>query len=499
MNSNTSNSFQIVGIVGAGAMGSGIAQVAAVGGFEVRLYDARDGAAAAACDDIVNRLQKRADAGKLDSSVAAQARTRLKAVGALAGLAGCDLVVEAIVEDLEVKRALFEELEAVVGPETVLASNTSSIPIGALAAACRHKARVAGLHFFNPVPMMKLVEVIPGPDTAADVLDRLVEAGRRMGRVPVRVRDTPGFLVNFGGRAYPTEGLAILQEGVATTAQIDAIMRDMHGFRMGPFELMDLTGIDVNYPVTRFIHECFSYDPRLRTTPLHRYMLETRQLGRKTGRGFFDYSDNAVHGEADTTTSVAPAMSVFAPGEDPVLDALIAESGVQRLAADDGVSPILVSLRGEDCSANAARLGRDHRRMVAIDTLGNTAVRLTLMCAPGVSEDVRDSVIALLQSMRKLTLISDSPGFVGQRIVAMVANLGCEMAQMGIATVEDIDCAMRLGLNYPKGPIELADDFGCASLHEVLSRIQGLTGDDRYRPSAWLRRRAQLGLRAGQV
>lgn len=499
MNQKTGSSIRTVGIVGAGAMGSGIAQVAAVGGLDVRLYDARDAAAAAACDGIVTRLQKRADAGKLDASVPAEAKARLQAVGSLAELAGCDLVIEAIVEDLDVKRALFTELESVVGPEAILASNTSSIPIGALAAGCQHKARVAGLHFFNPVPVMKLVEVIPGPDTAANVLDHLVEAGRRMGRVPVRVRDTPGFLVNFGGRAYPTEGLAILQEGVATPAQIDAIMRDMHGFRMGPFELMDLTGIDVNYPVTRFIHECFAYEPRLRSTTLHRYMLETKQLGRKTGKGFFDYAEGAVQPVADTTTSAPPAVAVFVAAKDAALDALIEESGVQRLTTDDGVSPILVSLRGEDCSAHAARLGWDHSRMVAIDTLGNTSIRLTLMCAPGVLEAVRDSVVALFQPMRKLTLISDSPGFVGQRIIAMVVNLGCEMAQMGIASVEDIDCAMRLGLNYPKGPIELADDFGCASLHDVLSRIQGLTGDDRYRSSAWLRRRAQLRLPASQA
>lgn len=499
MNQQASNSIHTIGIVGAGAMGSGIAQVAATGGLEVRLYDARSGAATDACVAIVQRLQKRAEAGKLDRSVPGEVKARLQAVATLADLASCDLIVEAIVEDLEAKRNLFRELEALVGPETILASNTSSIPIGALAAACQHKSRVAGLHFFNPVPLMKLVEVIPGPDTLAQVVDSLVEAGKRMGRVPVRVRDTPGFLVNFGGRAYPTEGLAILQEGVATPAQIDAIMRDMHGFRMGPFELMDLTGIDVNYPVTRFIHECFAYEPRLRSTTLHRYMLETKQLGRKTGKGFFDYAEGSPQPAVDTVTAAPAAASVFVPCEDDVLNALVAETGAKRLAEDDGSSPMLVSLRGEDCSAYAARLGLDHRRLVAVDTLGNTSIRLTLMCPPGVSAAARDSVIALLQPIRKLTLIEDSPGFVGQRIIAMVANLGCEMAQMRIASVEDIDCAMRLGLNYPKGPIEIADAIGCGTLHDVLCRLQSLTGDDRYRPSPWLRRRAQLGLPASLV
>lgn len=496
MNLEAAVKVNTVGIVGAGAMGGGIAQVAATGGMDVRIYDSREGAAADACERIAGQLQKRADAGKLDAAVVAEVKARLHPVSELAEFAGCDLVVEAIVEDVEIKRQLFQELESVVGDDTILASNTSSIPIGVLAAACRRRERIAGLHFFNPVPLMKLVEVIPGPDTADAVIACLVETGKRMGRVPVRVRDTPGFLVNFGGRAYPTEGLAVLQEGVATPAQIDAIMRDAYGFRMGPFELMDLTGVDVNYPVTRLIHESQSYDPRMRTTPLHRYMLDTRQLGRKTGRGFYDYAEGAEKPSADTTTEAAAAAQVFVHGRDPVLDALVAATGVRRLAEDDGVSPILVSLRGDDCSAYAAANRLDHRRIVAIDTLGGTEIRLTLMCAPGVSVECRDSVVALFQPLRKVTLVNDSPGFVGQRIVAMVANLGCEMAQMRIASPEDIDCALRLGLNYPKGPIEFADALGCSTLFDILNRLQALTGDDRYRPSSWLRRRAQLGLPA---
>lgn len=498
MNCNTMN-VNTIGIVGAGAMGSGIAQIAATSAMNVRIYDSRGGAAADACERIVRTLQKRADAGKLDAAVPEQVRVRLHPVDSLAELAGCELVIEAIVEDLAIKQQVFHELEAAVGEDTILASNTSSIPIGVLASSCQRKQRIVGMHFFNPVPLMKLVEIIAGPDTDEAVMACLEETGRRMGRVPVRVRDTPGFLVNFGGRAYPTEGLAVLQEGVATPAQIDAIMRDAHGFRMGPFELMDLTGMDVNYPVSRFIHECQSYDPRLRTTPLHRYMMDSGQLGRKTGRGFYRYGEGVERQSADTCVDAQPASQVLVFGNDPVLDLLVAETGVRRLAQDDGISPILVSFRGDDCSNYAAMQGLDHRRLVAIDTLGNTDIRLTLMCAPGVSAECRDSVLALFRPVRKLTLINDSPGFVGQRIVAMVANLGCEMAQMHIASVADVDCAMRLGLNYPKGPIELTDALGCSTVYEILTRMQSLTGDDRYRPSAWLRRRAQLGLPAGTV
>ena len=269
-----------LGIVGAGAMGSGIAQVAAQGGVTVRLFDAKDGAAATSLDRIAARLTKRVDEGKADREETDAAIARLSVAARLEDLAGCDTVIEAIVEQLETKRDVFSRLEAITGPETILASNTSSLPIGAIAAGLDHPARVAGLHFFNPVPVMKLVEVIRAPDTSDAVIEELTALGKRLGRTPVAVQDTPGFLVNFGGRAFATEGLAILQENVATPAQIDAVMRDCCGFRMGPFELMDLTGMDVNFPVTEFVHDAMFGDPRMRSTALHRYMVETGRLGR---------------------------------------------------------------------------------------------------------------------------------------------------------------------------------------------------------------------------
>lgn len=489
-----------LGIVGAGAMGAGIAQAAAAGGIDVRLFDAREGAARKACEDIGARLDKRVEQGKLPADQAQDVKRRLAAVESLAGLKDCDVVVEAIVEDLAAKAGLFEQLEEILRPEAVLASNTSSIPIGALAAGRRHRGRIAGMHFFNPVPLMKLVEVIAGPDTGDEALDLLADLGRRMGKTPVRVRDTPGFLVNFGGRAYPTEALAIVQEGVATPAQIDAVMRDCHGFRMGPFELMDLTGMDVNFPVTRFIHECHFYDPRLRSTSLHRYMVETGQLGRKTGRGFFRYEAGAADGAAaDPTFDAEPAGTVFVHGGSGLLRELVAECGADSLDADDGRSPILVAPLGEDCTAYVSREGLDHRRTVAVDTLGDTRSRITLMSAPGADEPIRQGAAALLARRRKITFIGDSPGFIGQRMVAMVANLGCEMAQSGVASVDDIDCAMRLGLNYPFGPLEMADFLGVKTIFLILRQLQALTGDDRYRPSQWLRRRAQLGLSARVV
>lgn len=485
-----------VGIVGAGAMGSGIAQVAATGGLQVYLFDVASGAAARACKQIADRFAKRVEQGKMPADQAEQICARLNPCDALEQLSACDLVVEAIVEDLGVKTKLFQQLESIVRADAILASNTSSLPIGSIAAACRHKARIAGLHFFNPVPLMQLVEVIPGPATQAQVVERLVKVSQQMGRVPVVVKDSPGFLVNFGGRAYPTEALAITHETIATPAQVDAVMRDAYGFRMGPFELMDLTGIDVNFPVTRFIHEQFFADPRLRSTPQHRYLLDTRQLGRKTGQGFYTHSDQAGALSADTHSSAVAATRAFVPDAEPVLLELLRSLGVECLAGDDGVSPIIVAPLGEDCTAYAVRTGLDYRRIVAIDTLGKLDQRLTLMCAPGVDALLRDAVIARLQTGRKITLINDSPGFIGQRIAAMVANLGCEMAQTGVASPHDIDQAMRLGLNYPMGPLQMADHFGLQRLLGILETVQAITGDDRYRPSQWLRRRALLGLPA---
>lgn len=484
-----------LGIVGAGAMGSGIAQVAATAGIEAKLFDAREGAAEKSVSDIAERLRKRVAEGKQDSAEAEATIARLVVVRALGELADCDVIVEAIVEDLQVKRTLFSQLEDIVGPDVILASNTSSLPIGAIAAGLKNRRRVAGLHFFNPVPLMKLVEVIPGPDTVQDVVETLVRLGKSVGRDPVVVRDTPGFLVNLGGRAYTTEALALLHENVATVSQIDAIMRDCCGFRMGPFELMDLTGMDVNFPVTRFVHESFFGDPRLRSTPYHRYMVETGQLGRKTKRGFYDYNESAVKLEADAPSKGAPATKVFAVEACDKLIRLMSEAGVTILESDDGVSPIVAAPMGEDATALAVRTGADPRRIVAIDLAFDIAKRAVIMTAPGSEEMARQAVVdALIGTGRAVTTIADSPGFVAQRIVAMVANLGCEMAQTGLAAARDIDKAMRLGLNYPMGPLEFADSVGPRNILKILSELQNLTGDDRYRPSQWLRRRASLGI-----
>ncbi len=497
---NPEDTDYCLGVVGAGAMGQGIVQVALQGGVTVILHDARDGGAEAGREAVFARLERLVEKGKLSETELAAAKDKLVAATGLGDFSKCDAVVEAIFEDLEVKQSLFAELEAIVSNDCLLASNTSSILIASIARTCRIRGRVAGLHFFNPVPLMKLVEVIRGPETSPEAVDALCKLGKRLGRTPVVAKDAPGFLVNYGGRAYTTEGMRLLHENVATPAGIDAIMRDCCGFRMGPCELMDLTGVDVNYPVTQIIYEGYDHDPRLKTSFPHRALLAAGNLGRKTGAGNFRYdekgkrTDTASTASGDFVSDADPAKQVFLPEPDPALKSLAEELGLEILASDTGGCPILVALVGEDCSTYAHRTGVDYRRLVGVDMLF-ARQRVTLMHSPGADRQALASFAsALTASGRKVTAIADSPGFVAQRICAMVANLGSEMAQIGLAAPAEIDLAMKLGLGYPLGPLELAESMGAKTCLEILVTIQQITGEDRYRPSLWLKRRAMLGL-----
>jgi 3-hydroxybutyryl-CoA dehydrogenase len=488
-----------LGIVGAGAMGAGIVQVALANGLHVVLWDAASGTAEKARDAVFARLERSAEKGELAPERLASARELLTLARGPDGFAPCGAVVEAVIEDLEVKHRLFRDLEAVVAEGAILASNTSSLPIGAIARACRVRRRIAGLHFFNPVPLMRLVEVIRAADTGEDVVESLVALGSRLGRTPVVVKDAPGFLVNLGGRAYTTEALHLLHEGVAAPDDIDAVMRECCGFRMGPFELMDLTGIDVNYPVSRIIHDGYMGDPRLGTTPLHAAMREAGRLGRKSGQGFYRYDPAGKRVDAarpEAPASGKPARVILPEAEEGIV-ALAEAAGVPSIAHDDGTSPIAIAPWGEDCTTASLRLDLDPARTVAVDLSHDTSKRITIMAAPGAAPEAADAVASMLAaSGRAVTRIKDSPGFIAQRITAMVANLGCEMAQIGLAHPADIDTAMRLGLNYPAGPLELADRMGLATVYDILFRLHDITGSDRYRPSLWLRRRALLGLPA---
>ncbi|MEM7425589.1 MAG: 3-hydroxyacyl-CoA dehydrogenase [Pseudomonadota bacterium] len=487
-----------LGVVGAGAMGQGIIQVALQGGLNVLVHDARPDGAAAGLSQVFARLDRSLEKGRLDPADVEAMKDRASAVSGLADMASCDAVVEAVFEDLDLKRSIFAELEEVVREDCVLATNTSSILIASIARDCQAKGRVAGMHFFNPVPLMKLVEIVEGPDTDAEALSFLRALGERMGRTPVTVKDAPGFLVNLGGRAFTTEAMRLLQERVATPSQIDAIMRDCCGFRMGPLELADLTGVDVNYPVSRIVYQGYEDDPRLKTSFAHRSLLEAGRLGRKSGRGNYSYEGGKPVDvpSPDYAPSGGSAERVMLVEPDEKLEAFAAECGWTLPEEDDGECPLIGFPQGEDATAFSLWTGADPERLVCVDLSTETHTRVTLMAAPGADAAIINAVAAsIITEARAVTVIKDSPGFVAQRIRAMIANLGCEMAQTGIAAPTEIDLAMKLGLNYPLGPLELAEHMGLETTFSILENLQMITGEDRYRPSQWLRRRALLGLK----
>ena len=483
-----------VGIIGAGAMGKGIAQVAAVAGHQVVMFDARGGAAVAAVGRVGQSLDRQVEKGRLTASERDAAAGRLRVADSLEAFSDCGLVIEAIVEDLTVKQAVFAELEEVVAEACVLATNTSSLSIGAVCKDLRRPERSLGLHFFNPPHVMKLVEVVAGPRTTDATVEYGVQFARGLGKQPVVARDTPGFIVNLAGRAYTTEALHIVAEGVATPVQVDRIMCDNHRFPMGPFELMDLTGVDVNYPVTQNIFEHHFAEPMLRSTWEHRYHYEAGLLGQKTGRGFHDHTGSAP---ADTGPAVPPA-----PGVAPAVvlgsqDQALREFCVRnelRVVEDDGVSAVLVAPVGEDVTLTADRLGLDLHRTVGVDLAFGAVPVVTVAVPPGVAAELFGPLHGHLAARQAVEVVNDSPGFVGQRIIAAVVNLGCQIAQQGVATPEDIDLAVQLGLRYPAGPLALGEQTGPEVISQILTGMHTTTGDPRYRTSGWLRRRTAARL-----
>jgi len=486
-------SIQTIAVAGSGVMGAGIAQTALTSGLRVILYDVDQAALDKARAEIVARIERLVEKGQVAADIREQVDSRLALADQLPALAPAQVVIEAIVEQLTPKQALFVALEDVVAPETVLATNTSSLSVAAIARHCKRRERVCGMHFFNPVPLMKLVEVIATPDTSPRCVDTALALSTRLGKTAVSVRDVPGFLVNLLGRAYTTEALHICHEGVATPATIDAIMRDVAGFRMGPFELMDLTGIDVNFPATSFIYQGFQQDPRLKTTILHEALFNAGRYGRKSGQGFHAYPQEKAKEPPRPAQGDAPALTAFAAEAAPGFRVL--EARGLKFVARDAADAILVSPTGEDAASACARLSLDPRRVVAIDFLGAEQDVLTLMAPVGGDGTVERLAQQLRALGYRVAVVRDSPGFVAPRILAMIANLGCEVAQIGVASSPaDIDTAMKLAQNYPRGPLEWAQWLGPAKVLEIVQQLQAMTGSDRYRPSLWLRRRAQLGL-----
>lgn len=486
-----------VAIVGSGAMGRGIAQIAAAAGHRVRLTDARPGAAAEAASAVAGQFARLAEKGRMTAEAASAASARLIPCE-LKDLADAAVVVEAIVEDLDVKISLFKELEAIVAENAILASNTSSLSVTAIAAGCRLPGRVAGFHFFNPVPLMKLVEVIPGLRSAPGTVTRLLDLGRSWGHTAVLAQDSPGFLVNHAGRAYGTEALRLLVDGVGDAATLDRCLRDQAGFRMGPFELMDLTALDVSVPVMESIYAQYFGEPRYRPSPYARQRLIAGLLGRKTGEGFYAYVKDQAQVPPEPAPGARPDRAVWAQPGHPAseaLGALLREAGVVVRPDPGGGGVNLLLPETMDCTNAALAAGVDPAQSVAVDGFFGFERRIVAMTNPATTAETRADAHALLVATGKpVSFLHDSLGFAAPRVVAGIVNLACSIAQQGVATPEDINRAVQLGLGYPQGPLTWGDKLGAARVLALLQALLAATGDPRYRPAEWLTRRAKLGI-----
>jgi 3-hydroxybutyryl-CoA dehydrogenase len=382
-----------VGVVGAGTMGAGIAQVAALGGYETRLHDPIAAALDAGVDRLHRALAKGATKGLWSEAEAEAAGDRVGAAASLGDLGECDLVVEAAPEDLALKRNLFAALADACGPETILASNTSSLPVTAIAVATPQRERVVGMHFFNPPALMKLVEVVATAESSPRALEATAEVGARMGRTPIRAKDSPGFIANRLARPFTLESLRMLAAGVADAGTIDRVCRIGGGFRMGPFELIDLIGLDVNLSVARSFYSQGSEPERWRPSEIQERLVDEGRLGRKSGQGFYEYGE-------ETRRQPDPDLGIEAPTLDP-----------GELAKIDPAAPAILP-----------------------------------------------------------------------RLVAQIANEAAFALEEEVGSPADMDTAMQLGFNWPRGPLELTELIGAERAVALLEGLRAEHGD-AYRPA----------------
>lgn len=500
--------FKTVGVVGTGAMGQGIAQIAAQAGSLVKLYDLQTQAVAKASQNIQQQWDKLRDKNKFTAQQVAQFKTNLQTANQLSDLSDCDLVIEAIVERLDIKQTFFSELEQLVNPKAVLVTNTSSLSVTAIGSALKRPEQFAGFHFFNPVALMKVVEVIAGLKTNPHICTALNDYAKQMGHNAVNALDTPGFIVNHAGRGYGTEALRIVSEGISDFATIDRILKDQVGFKLGPFELMDLTALDVSHPVMESIYHQYYEEPRYRPSVITAQRLAAGVLGKKVSEGFYKYTNGIAQVPHELPVPDVHQMPPVWVSTRAVRRAELLQL-LKNLNAkiETGASPsaqalCLVAPLGFDVTTVAIVERLDPARTVGIDFLIDDKLtkRRVLATNPATRVDMREAAHALFaRDQKAVSVIRDSGGFVTQRVVAQIVNIACDICQQGICTPKDLETAVTLGLGYPLGPLAMGDLFGPTEILEVLFNIQTVYGDPRYRPSPWLRRRGAIGLSLSHV
>lgn len=497
-------------IVGAGAMGRGIAQWAAAAGHTVELGDVRPDAVTDAVAFVRSMLERAARKGRMSEGDAAAALDRLVALDdPWAAGPDVELVIEAVREDLATKTEVFGRLERALPASAVFATNTSSLSVTRLATALKDPGRLAGLHFFNPVPLMRIVEVVPGAATRPEIPPLLTSLVEGCGHRAVTVADTPGFLVNHAGRGLVTEALALLEETVGEPSDIDRIARDVLGLRMGPFELMDLTGLDVTAAVIDSIWTGFRYEDRLRPSYLTPNRVVAGLHGRKTGRGWYPYGTEAaapapeppVTGDADRPVHVfagSPALEADAAALREALGAAGAAVGSGERPAAGAL--VLVPVWGTTVASAVAAHGLPAGRTFGVDPLPAAGHRRVLAVTPAADPAAARDARAVLARAAEgaepyaVSVVRDTAGSVAQRLLASVVSVSASIAERALAAPADIDLAVTTGLGYPVGPLAWGDRVGAARMLELHRALYATTGDPRHRPTRWVTERAALGL-----
>ena len=493
-----------VGVIGAGTMGAGIAQIAAKHGHPVKLLDQNMDAITKGLKNMEAGLNKLVTRGRMEAEEVQALMARITPCDKTDQLSDCNLVIEAIVENLEIKQSLFKELENLCAEDTILATNTSSISVTAIGAVLDRPENLVGMHFFNPAPIMKLVEVVSGLATSKEVLETTADTASAWGKKIVIAKSTPGFIVNRIARPFYAESLRLLEENAASEATLDAVIRDAAGFRMGPFELMDLIGHDVNYSVTETVFNSYYQDKRFQPSLIQKELVAGGFLGRKSGRGFYQYGENASKPEPSTSESTFRPDAISVEGDLGVAGSL------EQLAKDAGISVDAVNGSGlikigsttlalTDGRTATKRSKQDGiENLVLFDLLGSYENNSRIAIAPAMqtSSNALDQAVGFFNALGKeVAVISDTPGLCVMRTVCMLANEGADAVYQGVCDIPAVDDAMQYGLNYPRGPMAWADEIGLDHVCKVLANLQATYGFDRYRTSILLQQYSDAGVK----